>query len=292
MNAPTVSVVLPTFNRPELLRSAITSILTQTYSDFELIVVDDGDKVSAETVVQSFHDARIVYLKNNPPKQGGGATRNRGIAITKGEWVAFLDDDDEWLPEKLAMQMQALADVPDEVGFSFTAVVNDDGKKLTPTTVIQGIYDYKDIALRSFAGFLTVTLVLRKSVLLEVGGFDEILPSHQEPELMIRVTRKYKGFGVNQPLVKVNMTPHEHIGGDIKRRIRGREIILEKHSELYKHYPEPLAYHNFQLGLWCRDSGDITKAKQYFWRAFTLSWNPRHLAHYLLVCYKKDFVCQ
>lgn len=282
-HVPKVSVVIPTYNRPELVARSVRSVLAQTYQDIEIIVVDDGDKVRSKEVVEGFHDPRVIYVVNDPPRQGGGKSRNIGIAHARGEWVAFQDDDDEWLPEKLAIQMEAFKDAPADVGFCFTAVVNDLGDKELVTTVTPGVYDYRDVALRRLKGFLTVTLLFRKHVLKEVGGFDETLPSHQEPELMIRVTRQYRGLGINQPLVRVNMTPHEHVGGDLARRIRGREIILEKHATLYAGHNETLAYHYFQLGLWCRDSGQNVKARQYFVKAFTLSWRPRYLVHAFLV---------
>ena len=289
---PKISIVIPTYNRPLLLERSLRSVLMQTYSNIEVIVVDDGDKERAKEIVTALQDSRVIYVENDPPKRGGGATRNVGIKLAKGEWIAFQDDDDEWLPNKLQLQMDAVRTTAADVGFCFTAVLNDFGDHQDVTTVRPGVLDYCDIALRSFAGFLTVTLLFRANILREVGGFDESLPSHQEPELMIRVTRTYKGLGINQPLVRVNMTPHEQIGSSFERRIRGREIILEKHSALLSQYPKTLAYHYFQMGIWCRDSDQMSKAKTYFFKAFRLSKNPRHLAHALLALYKKDFVCQ
>ncbi len=278
---PKVSVIIPTFNRPELLLRAARSVLAQTFQDFEVIVVDDGDKVRAEDIVHELNDDRIRYIKNEPPKRGGGATRNVGIKASTGEYIAFLDDDDAWLPEKLKKQVSALEVASPDVGFCFSAVVNDLGNEKRTTTVLAGVHDYRDIALRRFNGFLTVTLIFRRAALLGVGVFDENIPSHQEPELMIRVTRTWKGLGINEPLALVNMTPHEHIGGDPKRRIRGREMILEKHAALFVGHNETLAYHHFQIGLWCRDSGDRAHARKSFFAAFLLTKNLRYLVHAL-----------
>lgn len=259
----------------------MASVLAQTFTDLELIIVDDGDKIRSKDVAESFNDPRVVYTTNEPPRQGGGKSRNVGIALAKGGLIAFQDDDDEWMPEKLAIQMEAFKDAPPDVGFCFTAVINDFGHTERATNVRDGVFDYREIALRRFAGFLTVTLLFRAEVLREFGGFDETLPSHQEPELMIRVTRKYKGLGINRPLARVNVTPHDQVGSNFMRRIKGREIILKKHHDLIAQYPDTLAYHNFQIGLWYRDSGDRKKAKEYFFRAFRLSRSPRHLAHAL-----------
>lgn len=279
-NMPTVSVVIPTCNRPDLLPRAIRSVLAQTYQDLEIIVVDDGMKVRAESFVASLGDTRIRYIKNETSLGGSGA-RNRGIKEAKGEYVAFLDDDDEWFPEKLSIQMGQFADTNADVGFCFSSVVSvyDDHEEVTKAK--GGVSDFSLSALTRFKGFLTSTLVVRKGVFEEVGGFDESLPSHQEAELIIRISRKYKGLGINQPLISMNMHPHERIGGDLSRRIRGKELVLEKHAALYAKHPRALAKQYFWLALWCRDSRQTKKAKEYFWKAFHLSRNPRYLVHAL-----------
>lgn len=102
-----------------------------------------------------------------------------------------------------------------------------------------------------------------------------------QPELIIRITRKYRGIGINQPLVRMNMAPREHIGGSLEKRILGREMVIAKHAALFARYPQKLAYHYFQLGLWRRDSGDLKKARGYFFKAFRLSWSPRYFAHHV-----------
>ena len=201
----------------------------------------------------------------------------------QGEFVAFLDDDDEWLPEKLSIQMSAIEAAPQDVGFCFSSVINVLSDHEEITQVEDGIFDFSQIVLTRFKGFLTSTLVVRKTVLDEVGGFDASLPSHQEPELILRITHKYRGVGINHPLVRMNMTPHEHIGGDINRRITGKELVLQKHAALYAKHPRALAKQYFWLALWYRDSGQLTKAKAYFWKAFCLSRNPRYFMHYFLI---------
>lgn len=277
-----VSIVIPTCNRPLLLKRAICSVLAQTYQDFEIIVVDDGMKEHAKNVVATFGDARIRYLKNETSLGGGGA-RNRGIKDAHAPFIAFLDDDDEWLPEKLAVQMEQFANTNAQVGFCFTGarIETDEGAEVTRTK--EGVNDLRKVALLRFKGFLTTTLVVKRAVFDDVGLFDESLPSHQEAELILRITRKYKGLGINRPLVVMNMHSHEHIGGDLSRRIRGKELVLTKHTALYAKYPRMLAKQYFWLALWCRDLGDKKKAKDYFWKAFYLSMNPRYFAHWCLV---------
>ena len=278
---PKVSVIIPTCNRPDLLPRAIKSVLSQIYQDFEIIVVDDGDKRSAENVVRQFKDNRIKYIKH-VERKGGAAARNTGIKAAQGEFIAFLDDDDEWLPKKLEIQMGQFENTPNDVGFCFSAVRNVYDKKEEDSRVKDGIDDCRELALRRLKGFLTVTLIIKRYVFDEVGMFDERLPSHQEPDLMIRVSKKFRGLGINKPLVRVSMScSYEHVGGSIKRRIAGREIILSKYADEYEKRPEVLAYHYFQLGLWYRDDGQKNKAKEYFKKAWKESFRLRYFYHYL-----------
>jgi len=276
---PKISIIIPTCNRPLLLTRAIRSVLTQTYQDFEVIVVDDGLKERAENVVAAFGDPRIRSIKNETSLGGGGA-RNRGIREAHTEFIAFLDDDDEWLPEKLSIQMEQFAHSDSDVGFCFTGarIETDEGAEIT--TAKQGVRDLSEVALLRFKGFLTTTLIVKRAVFDNAGLFDESLPSHQEAELVIRITRKYKGLGINRPLVVMNMHTHDHIGADLSRRIKGKELVLEKHAALYTKHPRALAQQYFWLALWCRDSGELVKAKEYFRKAFRLSGNPRYFVHY------------
>src|SRR5215471_13264577 len=110
-----VSVIIPTHNRAEFLQSAITSVLNQTFQDFEIIIVDDASKDHTREVIANFNDARIKVIHNQVSKGAAGA---RNIAITNSncEYIAFLDDDDEWLPEKLKIQTCLLDNSPPEVG--------------------------------------------------------------------------------------------------------------------------------------------------------------------------------
>lgn len=281
---PKVSVIIPTFNRPDLLPRAIRSVLDQTFTDLDVIVVDDGDKVFAEDIVRGFNDSRMRYIKNNPPKQGGGRARNVGIKEAQGEYVAFLDDDDEWVSEKLEKQVRVMDSASGDVGFCFTGTRNRRTGGESANVVAPGVRDYAEISLLRFKGFLTSTLLFRRTVLTDVGFFDEELPSHQEAELIIRVALRYKGFGINEPLVVMDMTDHDHIGGDLSRRIRGKELLLSKHEALYRRSPQSWGKQLFWLALWYRESGNTRMAAQSFFRAFRITGNPRYLFHGV-VCY-------
>jgi hypothetical protein len=261
---PKVSVVIPTCNRPELLKRAIRSVLAQTFQDFEIIVVDDGMKVRAKDAALGFSDPRIRYIENET-SLGGGGTRNRGIDEAKGEYIAFLDDDDEWLPEKLKKQVKALEKAPLKTGFVMPSVLIRKGNREEINYIEGGERDFSKITLRRLKGFLTSGLMVRREVLKEVGAFDTAFPSHQEIDLLVRISQKYLGIGIHEPLV-INYfgTEGGHIGGDLRRRISGREMFLSKHSNLIGKDKDLLSTHLYWLGLMYLQSGDVNRAQKQF----------------------------
>src|SRR5262245_48882666 len=119
---PKISVIIPTHDRAHFLPGAIFSVLNQTFQDFEIIVVDDASNDNTSEVVAAFNDERIRLLRHETNK-GGSAARNTGILNAQCDYIAFLDDDDEWLPDKLAKQVNILFASPPEVGCVFTGYV-------------------------------------------------------------------------------------------------------------------------------------------------------------------------
>ena len=128
MPEPFFTVVIPTHNRHDLLRHAIDSVLKQSFESFELIVVDDHSTDNTRSVVGSFEDARIRYLENDRTKGAAGA-RNVGIIAAKGKWVAFLDDDDTWMQEKLKAQYERIEQNEKNVGMICTDYVIHKGNE-------------------------------------------------------------------------------------------------------------------------------------------------------------------
>lgn len=278
---PKVSVIIPTHNRPELLLRALNSVYAQTFTNYEIIVVDDGQAPRAyDSLVNFFLYKNLTYIETSKDA-GGGVARNLGIKMAKGEFIAFLDDDDVWLPEKLSVQIELFEKENSIVGFSFTSAVIVHEHEEVVTTVKNGVHDFAHDSLSDFNGFLTVTQVVRKDVLLSVGGFDERLPSHQESELIIRMTHAgYKGLGINQPLTRVDgHMGREGIGTNMQKRIQGRCMVLDKHAKLFALYPKKQARSYFEVALWYRDDGNWEAANQYMYKAFCTAPRIRYVVH-------------
>src|SRR5438128_2256003 len=117
---PKVSVIIPTYNRAGFLRAAVQSVLDQTFTDFDVVIVDDASQDETQSVVERLQDKRIRCIRH-PTNRRIAATRNTGIVNSTGEYIAFLDDDDQWLPEKLAKQVAMLDGSALSVGAVYTA---------------------------------------------------------------------------------------------------------------------------------------------------------------------------
>lgn len=228
---PRVSVVVPTYNRGNLLPRAIESALAQTFSDFELIVVDDGSTDQTTAVVRGIADRRI-RLVGDATRRGPSAARNRGIREARSGLVAFLDSDDEWLPRKLEMQLARLdGDSDPSTAVAYCRVHTYDDVTHRP---IHEFGEPREGALFHdlLAGWKPVTtslFLVRRAALLDVGGFDETLPCAEDYDLWLRLAEaSYRFVGVNEVLV----VKHENVGVQLSKdpvaRLRGQELLDQK----------------------------------------------------------------
>jgi glycosyltransferase involved in cell wall biosynthesis len=198
---PLVSVVIPTFKRPELVLRAIRSALAQTVRSIEVIVVTDGPDDSTVAAVTKLSDGR-VRLISLPVRSGANAARNAGIQAARGEWAAMLDDDDEWLPHKLEKQLE----LTQSSKFTFPIVSclfyarSPHGDMIRPTTLPYERQDVSDYLFgrRSFldgeAYFSTITLLAR-TTFWKMCPFSPDLRRHQEADWVLRATR-IPGVGI------------------------------------------------------------------------------------------------
>lgn len=183
---PIVSVIIPTFNRAALLRRAISSVFLQTWQDLELIVVDDASTDDTAQLLQDCRDSRLVMLRH-AGNRGAPSARNTGLDKANGRYVAFLDSDDEWLPEKLSRQIQLIEVCGESVGLVYTRFLKIGWPRQPEFKAIRGDAS-NEILLRNFVG-TTSTPLIRRSCLERSGGFDLSLQSCQDWDLWIRLAR-------------------------------------------------------------------------------------------------------
>ncbi|MFB6165571.1 MAG: glycosyltransferase family 2 protein [Haloarculaceae archaeon] len=213
---PVVSVVIPTYNRADVLSRAVESALAQTLADVEVIVVDDASTDHTDEVLASFDDDRLTTLVHDE-NRGGSAARNTGIDHATGEYVAFLDSDDEWRPTKLERQVSTLERRSDEWVAAYCGVEFVTGSDPGPISslarslfsrfrVTEGAEGGEELVadvltddLHTSAGS---TLLVCADVVDDVGGFDESFPRFQDSEFLIRVLQRGKLAYVDAPLLR------------------------------------------------------------------------------------------
>ncbi|MCL4256984.1 MAG: glycosyltransferase family 2 protein [Anaerolineales bacterium] len=207
--APRVSVVIPTRNRADYVLQALDSVFAQTFTDYEIIVVDDGSTDNTADLLHSLAaEGRLHYFVREP--QGVSAARNFGVQQAQGKYIAFLDSDDLFMPTKLEEQM-AVFDKNPELGFvhcwfsKFTDAGQDLG--LRDTSVFRG-FVYPQILTEWSVLMAMPCLLIRKDVFLEAGGFDEGMRWAEDLDLWRRVVRKHSIDLVPESLVRVRVHPH------------------------------------------------------------------------------------
>ena len=202
-NNPLVSIILPTYNRAHLLPNAINSVLAQTWENWELIIWDDGSSDNSKDVVMSFDDHRVCYHFGG--NKGVAAARNQAISRAGGEYLAFLDSDDEWMEDKLLTQIEALQAHPEiDLIFSNFENVNlvqnrrsvnfsdfqEAFEMMTTSVLDSGFLEIKHGFLESLTSsnyIATDTVVVKKRVILKSGGFNESLRNSEDFELWWRL---------------------------------------------------------------------------------------------------------
>lgn len=249
-----VSVVIPSYKRVNTLKRAIESVLIQSYDNVEVLVVDDnefGDEYSVqlERIVQSFNSHKVILVKQ-PKHINGAAARNAGIRAATGEYIAFLDDDDEWLPLKLEIQLKALEQRPEYSGCSCLYRMYQDGKILKTCYPYTSDNLHYKILSRQVSVY-TSTVIVRRDRLFFNGLFDETLLRGQDLQLLLDFTYNDNLLVVDEYLVKL------HSDSDINRPnvdkvIINKSALFEKCKRHFEKYPKSkreLAYsaHYFEI---------------------------------------------
>jgi len=267
-SAPTVSVIIPTHNRAGMLGRAIQSVLAQTWQDFEIIVVSDGSKDNTEEVVDSFNDPRIRLLKHKTV-QGAAAARNTGLRVAGGNFIAFLDDDDEWTPRKLQIQLPIIKNSRPEVGlvYAWMEYLRNGQVVDVRKPELRG-YVFPEMLDKQPLGGCP-TIMIKRKVLDVVKGFDERLPRGNDGDFIRRITKHFEVDYVPEVLCKVHV---EHVGrvstdskGNLENVVWALEKRLEDFQEEFEMYPIQKANVFAHAGVTSFKTGQYRKGLAYYW---------------------------
>jgi glycosyltransferase involved in cell wall biosynthesis len=264
---PRISVIIPTFNHGEFVAETLESVFAQTYGDFEVIVVNDGSRDDTESVLRPYIEAqRIRYLRQE--NQGVAAARNAGLALATGEWIAFLDDDDLWLTDKLEWQVACLeASNAVVVGGSCSRFgLTEERKEKGDSHKIEFLAT-ADLFRGNPFGSPGQTLI-RKSALEQIGGLDAAIWGVDDLDLWIRLSR----IGAVQRVDRVALHYRVHDSNaslDLRRMTQNMEAVILKNIGGFSGAEQKsLKYHGYR-------SIFRTGGKKLIWKGAALLWQGR-----------------
>lgn len=277
---PRLSVVIPTFNRAHVLGRAIESVLGQTYHDLELIVVDDGSVDDTEAIVGKITDTRLRYVRQ-PKNRGVSAARNRGIEEARGEWLAFLDSDDLWLPQKLERQFAALSGI--DCVASYCAMLRIDGENRVripykPDGLNSGTRPWPSLLMDGI--WYSQTWLLPRRIVVQAGLFDERMSIWEDWDLFLRIAMQGPIHHLPEVLVH-SMVSDDSLVGQHHNRPSSLRILQQKHASLFAQDPGVAAHHVYTRARFELLYGDWWEG----WRtlARSIALQPKRMRGWLLL---------
>ena len=234
---PLISVVIPVFNGEKTIKETIDSVLKQTFTDFELLVINDGSQDLTVEVVEKIQDSRIQLYSY--PNAGLAASRNRGIDRSTGEYIAFIDADDMWTPDKLEAQFNALKSHPEAaVAYSWTDYIDEYSQFLGKgghITVNGNIYPH--LLLTDLLENGSNPLI-RKQAFIEVGNFDESLRAAEDWDMLLRLAIRYHFIAVSSPQVLYRISSNSMSFNVLQQERESLKVI----ERAFNQAPESLQY--------------------------------------------------
>ena len=292
LNDPRVSVLIPAYNAGEFIRPAIESILAQTYQSYEIIVVDDGSTDHTWEVLKPLQERNGMRLFRQT-NMGAAAARNKGLAEARGEFIAFCDSDDLYVPEKLELQIRYLEEHPD-CGLVYSDLLAFCGDEILCPSYFaerrpcQG-WVFEKLIERNF--ITNVSVMVRRKCLDEVGGFNASFRTSEDYELWLRFTRKFQVGYIPQVLVKVrrhseNLTSNEqHV---CENHLKVLDSIRKACPDVApKTIHKALAGTFWGMGYDSFTRGDYTKARADFIKSYK-SYPSLRAMKYLLALMMPD----
>lgn len=232
VETPLISVVIPAHNRSRTISYCLESVIRQTYAHLDIVVVDDGSTDDTMKIVAAVPDARVRGITQSPAR-GAQAARNRGIREARGPWIAFLDSDDEWLPDKVERQVAILA----ENNGDEHLLVHGDCIKYYPGIGRREVFHLPVTAGGDVYGLLLTRqaplfqcMLVSKRALEEIGYLDEDVPSYQEWDTAVRLAKVCRFVHVQEPLFVYHLHEGETISKDRTRDFLGYQYVLQKHQ--------------------------------------------------------------
>lgn len=242
---PTVSVIIPTYNRMRMLKRALGSVLRQTYGSVEIIVVDGGSTDGTHDVVENLQGSYdINYIRNDSP-QGLSAARNIAMRAATGQFIAFLDDDDMWEMSKVERQVKALLGAKDTYAGVYTGrrtITNDGQHRDTRRPTLEGDL-HKQILVENVIGTPSSVLI-KTSVALEIGGFSEDLSHHEDWDFFQKVSGKYYWICIPDPLVIRTAHANAMSRDTVNKKMARERILKTNNSQLKEHGLKSKAWHS------------------------------------------------
>ncbi len=263
-----ITVIIPTYNRERFLSRTVTSVLNQSFSDFELVVVDDGSTDNTKKIIEGFQkkDSRIKYIWQ---KNSGGPARpkNEGIKKAKGKYIAFLDSDDEWFPEKLEKQLSLITETKNVgiVRCNFWEISNGKKKKINIAKKTENYFSkiLEKCFIRSSSSVMVPSYVIKK-----IGFFDESFRLADDWDMWIRILKRYNFDFVEEPLF--NYYVHsQNISGDINSvlSVKDNINIIKKYKKYYSINKTAKSSVLRYIGTYYLIRNSRSNAKKYFLRA-------------------------
>ena len=238
-----VTAVITSYKRDiNIVERAVDSVLSQTFSDIETIVVDDNEKGSDySSELKELCDRKNIRYLTQGGNMGACSARNYGINNASGEFIAFLDDDDEWLPEKIEKQLAVWDDDPD-VGMVYCQgnIIDEESHRNLGTynkDNIRRSLSFQDMLTKDYVGS-TSQPIIKKECFDSVGGFWEKQPARQDYEMWIRISKKYSICGIDEILFNHNMHPGEQISRNYDKSYCGYINIMKRYKKAYDRFPK------------------------------------------------------
>lgn len=286
-NDPRVSIIIPTYNRAEVISRAVESALDQKYNNIEVIVVDDGSTDQTHEVMAKYEDdIKYTRLDEN---MGANAARNKGIELATGEYISFLDSDDEYPIDNIQKKVEVLRDLPDSYGGVFTPHRTYKNGRLWRSGEYDGSkVNLDDLKRKNVVGGFSC-IAVRASVFEDIEFLDETLPSAQDYDFYLRLTQYYSLKYIEGTYVN-RYAGDDRIGFNIYRKRRGHTQLLEKHGQLLSSSGK--ARQHSALGVLLARQGNSSDARSHFRNSVTAYRYEIRAYPLLLISYFGDFPLQ